>query len=578
MILTLSGIGVSDGIAIGKVHVLSTGELELPEHHLEKSELEAEVERLRRAVKRAEQRLQDVEQGIQQVESDPARELLQTHRLMIKDDALVGQAIRWIRSEQINAEWALDRQSAALRREIERIEDDYIAHRVEDLDQVVRLLQQELGQQPSPVLDQRVPHQLADTIIMAKQLSPAELALLQQRQVAGLITEHGGIWSHSAIVARSLGIPMVMAVHHGRRLLRENEPIILDSHYGVVLATQDDRLHAHYAEKRSHALRNRNQFQRYLAAPNRTRDGERFQLFANAELDTELVRAIQNDSAGVGLMRTEFMFSFDELTDEEGQYQAYCNALDILGGKPLTIRTLDIGTDKLPRELRRMHGPNPSLGLRGLRMSLSMQEIFQVQLRAILRASLHGPVRILLPMLTRVEEVHQARIVVSACREQLQVRGIRPDPDIPIGGMIETPAAALMIDPLVRELDFISIGTNDLVQYVLAVDRQDELVSHLFTPSNRAVLLLLDQVVRAGRKHDRPMQVCGEMAGDPKLVRLLLGLGLNEFSLPPAHMAEIKANLTQAHADRCRKALQSFLNADDDEDGQQLIEALVSNH
>ena len=577
MILTLSGIGVSDGIAIGRIHRLSSGELELPEYHLDKSDLEAEVERLRRAVKRGEQSLNEMEQSLQKVESDPARELLQTHRLMINDDLLIGESIRTIRAEQINAEWALDRQAAVLRREFERIEDDYLAMRIEDLGQIVRLLQRELAEQPLALLDERMPHQLDRTVVMAEELSPAELALLQQRQVAGLITEHGGIWSHSAIVARALGIPMVMAVHHARRLLREAEPVILDSHYGVVLATKDERLHEHYAEKNDLAKRNRHQLERFLKAPDRTRDGQRFRLFGNAELEAELIRCRDSGVAGIGLMRTEFMLGQRQLADEEAQYQVFSRALETLDGKLLTIRTLDAGADKLPDALRRLHGPNPALGLRGLRMSLAMQESFQTQIRAILRASVHGPVRILLPMLTSVDEIRQARLLIAQCREQLHSRGIRPDPDLQIGGMIETPAAALMAEQLARELDFISIGTNDLVQYVLAVDRQDELVSHLFKPAHRAVVELLHRIVQAAHRVDRPVQVCGEMAGDPKYIRLLLGLGMTEFSLPPVHLAAVKADLIQADAGRCRETVRQYLDlaTGEDETGQMLLAALA---
>ncbi|MEM1080521.1 MAG: phosphoenolpyruvate--protein phosphotransferase, partial [Pseudomonadota bacterium] len=507
--------------------------------------------------------------------SDPARELLQTHRLMINDDLLVGDSVRRIRADRINAEWALDRQAGSVRRQFERMHDDYLSLRIEDLDQVARLLQRELQLQPNQGMHERLPHQLNETVVMAEDLSPADMAILQKRQVAGLITEHGAAWSHSAIIARAFGIPMVMAVHHGRRLLREDEPIILDSHYGVVLATEDDRLHAHYAEKRTVAKRNRQLMQRFLDAPDRTADGERFRLFANAELEPELRNAVDCGSAGVGLMRTEFMFSHDQLNEEDLQFNAFVRALELLDGQPLTIRTLDIGADKLPEALRRVHGPNPALGLRGLRMSLSMQEVFQIQIRAILRASVHGHVRILLPMLTRVEEVQQARQLIAGCREQLHVRGVRPDPDVPIGGMIETPAAALMVEPLLRTLDFISIGTNDLIQYVLAVDRHDELVSHLFEPSHRAVIELLNRVVQAGKALDRPVQVCGEMAGDPGLVRLLLGLGVTEFSLPPAHMAGVKASLTQVKADHCRRRMAAFLSSDDDESGVQLMASLT---
>ena len=296
-----------------------------------------------------------------------------------------------------------------MRREFRRIEDDYLALRVEDLDQVLRLLQRQLADQPAGVLDARVPYQLDETVVLADALSPAELAALHQRSVAGLVTEHGSIWSHAAIVARGMGIPMVVAVHRSQRLLREGEPLILDSHYGIVLATRDERLHAHYAEKMALFRRNRRNLQRVLGEPDRTADGTRFRLFGNAEVPDELERCNASGASGVGLMRTEFIFASRDMADEQAQFEVYKAAVVQLQGRPLTIRTLDAGGDKLPEELRHLSGPNPALGLRGIRMSLAMRDLFQVQLRAILRASALGPVSILLPMLSRVEEIEQAR-------------------------------------------------------------------------------------------------------------------------------------------------------------------------
>ncbi|MDT8409973.1 MAG: phosphoenolpyruvate--protein phosphotransferase [Wenzhouxiangellaceae bacterium] len=571
MILVLSGTGVSDGIAVGNVHLLSSGELELPEYDLERADVEPEVERLMQAAGRCEHILLEMEREVVPGKSSPASELLQAHRMMVRDELLVGETIRRIRNDSINAEWALDQQAAGLRRDLERADDDYLALRTEDLDQVVRLLQRQLAERPMEVLDDRVPHQLDDTVIMAAELSPAELAALHQRRVAGLVTEHGGIWSHSAIIARALGIPMVVAVHRSHRLLREGEPAILDSHYGVVLATRDERLHGHYAEKMAISRRNRRLLQRYLAEPDRTRDGQPFKLFCNAELKPELQRCRDSGAAGVGLMRTEFIFARHELDDEQHQYEIFRDALDTLQGKPLTVRTLDAGGDKLPQDLKRLRGPNPALGLRGIRMSLAMREHFQTQIRAILRASVHGPVRILLPMLTGLDEVRQARELISACREQLQARGIRPDPEVQVGGMIETPAAAMMTEQLAGALDFLSIGTNDLVQYMLAVDRQDELVSHLFDPLHRAVIEMLAGIVAGAGRAGRPVQICGELAGDPKYAALLIGLGISQFSLPPGHLAAVKARLVQTSAQQCREQVAAFLA----DKNQQTAAALV---
>ncbi len=576
MIFSLSGTGVSDGIAIGYAHLFSSGELELPEYELETGDVSVEVDRLRRAARRARDELARMEDELGGQHRGSTAELLQAHRMMVDDDMLLGQAARRIRDEKINAEWALDRQAAALRREFQRIEDDYLALRVEDLEQVVRLLQRQLADQPTGVLDARVPHQLDETVVLADALSPAELAALHRRSVAGLVTEHGSIWSHAAIVARGLGIPMVVAVHRSQRLLREGEPLIIDSHYGIVLATRDERLHGHYAEKMALFRRNRRNLQRALDEPDRTADGERFRLFGNAEVSEEIERCRASGVVGVGLMRTEFIFASKDMADEQAQFEVYRAAVEQLEGKPLTVRTLDAGGDKLPRELRHLSGPNPALGLRGIRMSLAMRELFQIQLRAILRASAFGPVRILLPMLSRVEEVAQARDLIAQSREQLRQSGVRVDPEVEVGGMIETPAAALLTREMAAHLDFISIGSNDLIQYLLAVDRQDELVSHLFNAASRPVVETLSRIVRGARAAGRAAQMCGELAGDPEYIPLLLGLGIREFSLPPGQIAGVKAALVRTHAGKCRAQVDAFLETPGAEDGQALLRSLAA--
>jgi phosphotransferase system enzyme I (PtsI) len=575
MILSLSGTGVSDGIAIGQAHLLTGGELELPEYDLRSGEIEAEVERLHEALRRCDEELQRTERELGATRQDPAAELLQAHRMMLHDDMLLGAALRRIRDDRINAEWAVDQQVASLRRAFQRADDEYLALRVEDLDQVSRLLQRQLAEAPASVLDDRVPHQLDDTVVLADSLSPAELGALHARGVAGLVTEHGSIWSHAAIIARSLGIPMVMAVRRSQRLVREGEPVILDSHYGIVLATRDEGLHGHYGEKMQAARRRRRTLQRALAEPDRTRDGTRFRLFGNAEMASELRRCRDHGAAGVGLMRSEFIFGRGELADEDAQFARYLEAIEALDGLPLTIRTLDAGGDKLPDELKRLSGPNPALGLRGIRMSLALREQFGAQLRAILRASAHGPVRILLPMLSHIEEVGQAREIVARCRESLRAAGEKIDPEVPVGGMIETPAAALMAEAFARELDFISIGSNDLVQYVLAVDRQDELVSHLFDPASRAVIQLLDGIVQGARRAGRPVQLCGELAGAPAYAALLIGLGITELSMPPGQLARVKAELIGVDAAAARELVRRYLDDPDWTSGRTLLDALA---
>ncbi len=575
MSLSLTGIGVTSGIAIGRVHRLTPGELSLPEYHLQADAVDAEIERIQRAAGRGEQFLSGVRDRVSGSGSDTARDLLEAHRLILRDPMLIDATCERIQQHRINAEWALAQQSEQLQEEFRRLDNEYLALRREDLEQAVNLIQRELANQPASLVGTQVPHQLEDTVLIADELGPADLTVLSQRRVAGLITEHGAPYSHSAILARSLEIPMVVGVHHALELLEEDEPIIIDGHYGAVLVGVDDNLRRHYAEKLESSLRRRIDLKRYLGRPALTADGQPFHLYGNAELPLEFERCLEANVAGIGLMRTEYMFLEEQMPDEESQYRAYSVAIKTMQSKPVTIRTLDAGGDKLPAALELTRGPNPAMGLRGLRLSLSMTDTFRSQLRAILRASTLGPVRLLLPMLTSVDEILQARQLIAECREQLRAEGIRIDPELPVGGMIETPAAALDIERMAPELDFLSIGTNDLIQYVLAVDRQDELVSHIYDPTHRGILELIGRIVETGKRHGREVMVCGELAGDPDAARLLTGLGVSHFSLPPAQVAAVKKSLIECHAGRCRDRVRDHMAGKGTRGGKDLLTALA---
>ena len=577
MSLALTGIGVTSGIAIGRVHRLTPGELSLPEYHLEADAVAAEIERIEDAAGRGERFLKGVMDRVSGTGNETARDLLEAHRLMMRDPMLIEATCERITRQRINAEWALAQQSEQLQEEFRRLDDEYLALRREDLEQAVGLIQRELADQPASLLGTQVPHRLDDTVLIASELGPADLTVLSERRVAGLVSEHGAPYSHTAILARSLEIPMVVGVHHALELLEEGEPVIIDGHYGAVLVGVDDNLRRHYAEKLDSTLRHRNDLKRYLGRPSITADQQPFQLYGNAELPLEFERCMDANVAGIGLMRTEYMFLEEQMPDEEAQYSAYATAINTMQGKPVTIRTLDAGGDKLPAALELTRGPNPALGLRGLRLSLSMADTFRSQIRAILRASSHGPVRILLPMLTSVGEIHQARQIIAECREQLRAEGVRIDPALPVGGMIETPAAALDIERMALELDFLSIGTNDLIQYVLAVDRQDELVSHIYDPTHRAILELIARIVDTGRRLEREVMVCGELAGDPLAVRLLAGLGVSHFSLPPAQVAAVKKSLIECHAGRCRELVRDEQAGKGSGDGKDLLQRLSEN-
>lgn len=573
MTLALTGIGTATGIGLGRVHRLVPGELEIPEYHLDPDDVRGEQRRYRQAVKQVERYLDSVGKRLDERTGQATMEFLEAHRLMLRDELLFEATLALIGDKRLNAEWALARQHETLLAEFERMDDEYLAARREDIDQVVHLIQRQLADQPAEQLAERIPNRLDETIIVAPNLSPADLAVLHQRRVAGLITEHGSPWAHTAIVARSLDIPAIVGVHRASRLLRENESVVLDGFYGVVLATDDDNLLGHYREKRAAGARRDSELERYRDRRPRTTDGETFHLEANAELPGEIRRARDRGAEAVGLMRTEYLFMQPELPGEDQQYEAYRAAIEAMSGRPVTIRTLDAGADKLPPGLSLVLGPNPAMGLRGIRLSLGLPRLFATQLRAILRASAHGPVRILLPMITDLSEIRRARSLLAACRQSLREAGVEVDPEIPLGGMIEVPAAALAADALAGELDFLSIGTNDLTQYLLAIDRSDELVSHLYTPAHPAVVRTLAHVLRAARHAQRPVNLCGELAGDPDFTRLLLGLGVRRFSMPPGRLLVVKQRLLDSDAGRCAQQVKAFL-ADPAAAGDDLMDRL----
>ncbi len=577
MSLALTGIGVTSGIAIGQVHRLTPGELELPEYHLEPDAVAGEVERLQRAADRGERFMSELLERMSGGSGDSARELLEAHRLILRDPMLLEATCDRIRQQRINAEWALALQGESLVAEFRRMDDEYLALRREDLEQAIKLIQRELADQPSSLIGAQVPHKLNHTIIVAPELGPAEMAVLNQRRVAGLITEHGGPMSHSAILARGLEIPMIVGIHHAIDMLNEGESVILDGHYGAVLAGFEEGMLRHYQEKKDLVARRRGDLRRYLSRPSKTVDDESFRLYGNAELPVEIERCRQARAAGIGLMRTEYLFMSETLPDEETQYRAYRKAIEAMDGRPVTIRTLDVGGDKLPPALAVARGPNPALGLRGLRLSLALTDPFRQQLRAILRAAAHGPVRILLPMLTRQDEIQQARRLIAECRKSLRRRGVDIDPSIPVGGMIETPAAALSVERMAGELDFLSIGTNDLIQYVLAVDRQDELVSYLYDPAHFGVLELIERIVRAGDAAEIPVDVCGELAGDELAARLLLGLGVRHFSMPPSALPAVKKSLVEVEAGRCRELIGRYRDGSLSGGSEGLMHALMES-
>ena len=576
MTLALAGHGVSRGIAIGRCHLVVRNELEIGEHRIAAGEVDNEIRRYRDAVQAAREQLEELAKRMDQGAAAPAQEILQTHIMMLDDSTLQRNTEQHIREELCNAEWALQTQLEAVLSEFRSLDDEYIRTRGEDIGQVVRLVQGKLAAEDSDRHFEDIPDRLADTLVVASDLTPAELSTLFERGVGGIVTEHGGPHSHAAILASSLGVPAVLGVRRARLLLREDETLILDGGKGLVYASPDSTIRKHYQEVQAETRRFREALEKIRDLPATSLDGRRVVLMANAERANEIEQALHARAEGIGLYRTEFLFLDGPPPDEEEQLAHYRSAVDAMDGRPLTIRTLDLGADKLPREFdfsEPMRNANPALGLRAIRLCLRDSSHFKTQLRAILRASGHGPVRCLLPMVTNLEEILRVHALLDEARNELGDEGLAFDHEMPLGAMIEVPAAALALTDLGSHLDFISVGTNDLLQYTLAADRMDEQVAHLYELQHPGVLRLLQHIFREASNLNIPASVCGEAAGDRRYTRLLLALGLRDFSMGPGKLLEIKQVIRNTDIGRATAALTRWLN-DPEAHQTPLLEAL----
>jgi len=547
MTIYISGIGLSRGIALGDAHVLDRLQPDVSETRLPEGRVDDEVARYKAALRSAQEQLHSVLEQIPRGTPQDIREFIDTHLLMLNDAPIAEAPVKLIREHRVNAEWALKQERDALVEVFDAMDDPYLKTRRDDVDHVVKRVLTALAQHESGT-EQPEPPSLEGRVIIADDLAAADVAQFQRAGVAGLITEFGGPMSHSAILARSFRLPAVAGVHHARQLLREHDALVLDGERGVVLSEPDSRIREHY-EKR--LRRERRYFSGLGKLKGRravTRDGTRVRLQANIERpeDMDLVR--EAGATGIGLFRTEFLFmNRAEPPGEEEQYEAYVSVLEGMRGKPVTIRTLDLGADKQVDGGRDTEGTvatNPALGLRAIRLCLREQSLFRTQLRALLRASTHGRVRIMVPMLTIAREVFQVRHLVRALMRELKQEGHKPAEEVPVGGMIEVPAAAVSAPLFAKYLDFLSIGTNDLIQYTLAIDRVDDTVGYLYDPLHPSMLKLLQMILEGGRRQDKPVAMCGEMAGDLQYTRLLLGLGLRELSMHPGNLLEVKRVVT----------------------------------
>lgn len=541
MTLLLNGLGVSRGIAIGPVHILERGKPESIRCDIPGERVGDEVKRFRKAHRQAARHLRDIRKSIPGDAPPDIAAFIDSHLLMIDDVLLKKTPADIIRQQKCNAEWALQIQANELVRVFDEMQDSYLKTRRDDVEHIIRLIQGFLGDE-NYSLKQRN-KDLKGCIIAADDLAPADTIVFEHQHIAGFITEYGGPTSHTAILSRSFGIPSIVAVANARAHLAEGERVIIDGTRGLLVIGADNKMLRDYRRQIKLDKEHRKKLEAIRKKPARTRDGARITLMANIELDED-IRALRRHGAdGVGLYRTEFLYiDRHHAAGEDEQLAAYRKILRAAGGNIVTIRTLDLGAEKeFDPDYAGPLAPNPALGLRAIRRSLKNPDVFLRQLRAILRASAHGKLRILIPMLTSTREIGQIMELYRTAQRQLTKAKKRFNQTVAIGGMIEVPAAAMAAETLGRELDFLSIGTNDLIQYALAIDRIDEEVSYLYDPLHPGVLQLIDAVIRAGERLKIPVAMCGEMAGDRRFVKLLLAMGLREFSVQPNDLLEVKS-------------------------------------
>jgi len=535
------GIGVTSSIAIGEAHQLQCGEVKVRRRTITPDEVAHEISRFQQAVLAARQDLKTVRDQIPESTPSDIYAFIDTHLLMLEDTALVEAPIETIQSQCCNAEWALQLRRNELVKIFDAMEDPYLRTRKDDVDHVVGQIQKHLlGQQESSATNEQ---DLKGKIILAQDLTPADTILLRNQGVAAFITEFGGPMSHTAILARSLGIPAVIGVHRVTQYLQHGELLIVDADLGVVLADPDEHTLRHFRKRVESEQAHIVSLRALVNEPAVSSDGTPITLMANIELPEDIEATTDVGAVGVGLYRTEFLYmNRSQPPNEEEHLASYRQIVEGLNGIPITIRTLDLGADKEVSDCCHDMQPtsNPALGLRAIRLCLKEPTLFRPQLRAILRVSAYGPVRIMIPMLSNLQELRAVKLIIEELKQELQQEGHDFSPDIPIGGMIEVPAAALAADSFARHLDFLSIGTNDLIQYTLAIDRVDDEVNYLYDPLHPSVLKLINYVIQAGRTTGKPVSMCGEMAGNPLYIPLLLGMGLCEFSMQPGSLLEAK--------------------------------------
>jgi phosphotransferase system enzyme I (PtsI) len=587
MTFALHGLPVARGIAIGRAVLVVSSRVDVAHYFVQPHEIEAEIGRVRTARNAVAEELQRLQASVAQMTPQEAPHelsaLLEVHQMLLQDEALTDGVKHWITERLYNAEWALTTQLEIVARQFDEMEDEYLRERKSDLEQVVeRLLHQMKG--TAAVLAPPPPKRKARTgeegddgtddgfdaplVLIAHDLAPADMLQFKKSVFAGFVTDVGGRTSHTAIVARSMDIPAVVGARGASQLVRQDDWVIIDGDAGVVIVDPSPIILAEYGFKQRQGELERERLWRLRHKPAVTLDNQRVELLANIELPDDTAGAVKAGAVGVGLFRSEFLFMGrtergEKLPDEEEQYEAYRRAIDGMQGMPVTIRTIDIGADKpLDGKSGKQEYLNPALGLRAIRWSLAEPAMFLTQLRAILRAAAHGAVHLLIPMLAHASEIRQTLALIEQARAELDARG-QAHGAVKLGAMIEVPAAALTVKLFLRHFDFLSIGTNDLIQYTLAIDRADEAVAHLYDPAHPAVLRLVADTIAECRRQGKGVSVCGEMAGDVHFTRLLLGLGLRSFSMHPSQILAVKQEVLRADTTKLAPWAQRVLESDD---------------
>jgi len=583
MTFALHGVPVSNGIAIGKAVLISRAALEVSHYLIEVGKEEAEAQKLLDAFEKVRLELAQLRQGLPKDAPQEMAAFLDVHGMILADPALAEKPLKLIRTQRLNAAWALTTELNDLLEQFAEIEDTYLKERANDIRQVAeRVLKALSAQQKDSLSDSDLlsPSDVGvDAIIVAHDIAPHDMLRFKEHAFTGFVTDLGGKTSHTAIVARSMEIPAVVGVRHASEMIRHGDWLVIDGEHGVVVVAPDEQLLSEYRLLQEKAIQATRKLLELKYSRTSTIDHVAIELLANLELPEDATQAVDLGAIGVGLFRSEFLFMDRKqaLPDEEQQYQEYRRVVDLMHGLPVNIRTIDVGADKALGSGSDLSetGTSP-LGLRAIRWSLTEPEIFLAQLRAILRASAHGQARIMIPMLAHVKEIDETLRLIEKAKQQLHQRGQAFNPNIQVGAMIEIPAAALVLPLFINRFDFLSIGTNDLIQYTLAIDRADHAVAHLYDPYHPAILNLLFNIIDQAKRANIPVAVCGEMAGDPSMTKLLLGLGLTDFSMHFSQLLLVKREILKADVGLLKSRIGAVLLAIEPEEQAAALEVLLS--